>query len=57
MARRSMTIDDLSEAWNAEVDAWNQWDSLGLDEIVAFAQKMERESCAAALDASADRSV
>lgn len=30
-----MSIDELEAAWNARADAMNQWDELGIDEIVA----------------------
>lgn len=32
------TIEDLRAAWDAQADAWNQWDELGTDEIVDWAQ-------------------
>lgn len=38
-----MGIEELRAAWNAQADQYNQWDDLGLDEIVAFAQEVERE--------------
>ncbi len=41
-----MTLEELKAAWNAQADECNQWSELGLDEIVAFAQKVEREACA-----------
>lgn len=41
------TIDELESLWNAQADSYNQWIELGLDEIVSFAQKIERERCAA----------
>ena len=34
-----MTLDELEAAWNAQADPLNQWEELGLDEIVAFAQQ------------------
>lgn len=34
-----MGIDELKEVWNAQPDKCNQWDELGLDEIVAFSQQ------------------
>ncbi len=47
-------IDELRAAWNAVADQHNQWDALGIDEIVEFAQarsaSAERERCAMALD-------
>lgn len=33
-----MTVDELKDLWNSQADHMNQWDELGLDEIVAFAQ-------------------
>lgn len=41
-----MTIEELKAAWNAQADKFNQWDDLGIDEIVNFAQKQECEACA-----------
>ncbi|SBV37806.1 hypothetical protein STPYR_12749 [uncultured Stenotrophomonas sp.] len=41
-----MTIDELKTAWNAQADAMNQWDELGIDEIVDFAQEQMRDACA-----------
>lgn len=41
-----MSIDELEAAWNAQADAMNQWDELGIDEIVDFAQEQMREACA-----------
>jgi hypothetical protein len=32
-------IDDLRDAWNAQSDAFNSWDELGIDEIIWFAQQ------------------
>lgn len=34
-----MTLDELANAWNAQADPFNQWEELGLDEMVAFAQQ------------------
>lgn len=34
-----MGLEELQVAWNAQADEYNQWDELGLDEIVAFAQE------------------
>ena len=36
----------LMDAWNAQADPENQWENLGLDEIVDFAQSVERSACA-----------
>lgn len=33
-----MNLQELQATWNAQSDKYNQWDDLGLDEIVAFAQ-------------------
>lgn len=52
----SMTIPELQAAWNAQSDKHNQWDELGIDEIVAFAQQMEREACAKVCDEYAEGS-
>jgi len=32
-------IEDLEAAWNAQADAFNSWDELGIDEIVCWAQQ------------------
>jgi hypothetical protein len=34
-----LCIDDLRNAWNAQADAANSWDELGIDEIAWFAQQ------------------
>ena len=34
-----MGLDDLRDAWNAQADAVNSWDELGIDEIIWFAQQ------------------
>lgn len=41
-----MGLDELEAAWNAKADRFNQWHELGLDEIVEFAQEVERDACA-----------
>ena len=41
-----MGLEELEVLWNSKADRFNQWVELGLDEIVAFAQEVERESCA-----------
>lgn len=41
-----MTVEELEVMWNAQADLDNQWCELGLDEIVDFAQRVEREACA-----------
>ena len=38
-AQEPLTLDELEILWNAQADPMNQWDELGLDEIVAFAQE------------------
>ena len=45
-----MGIDELKAAWNAQSDEYNQYDTLGIDEIVGFAQAVEREACAMACE-------
>lgn len=47
-----MNIEELKLAWDAQADKYNEWDALGLDEIVAFAQLIcikaeaeQRERC------------
>ena len=32
-------IEDLQTTWNAQADAFNSWDELGIDEIVWWAQR------------------
>jgi hypothetical protein len=32
-------LDELRDAWNAQADASNSWDELGMDEIIWFAQQ------------------
>jgi hypothetical protein len=34
-----LSVDQLRDAWNAQADALNTWDELGLDEIVWWAQR------------------
>jgi len=34
-----LTLDELEAAWNAQADAFNSWDELGIDEIIWFAQQ------------------
>jgi len=36
-------VERLKHAWNTQADALNQWDELGLDEIVHFAQQRQVE--------------
>jgi hypothetical protein len=36
--RKPLTLDELKALWNSQADQMNQWDELGIDEIVAFAQ-------------------
>ena len=36
---RLLELDELRDAWNAQADAANSWDELGMDEIVWFAQQ------------------
>ena len=38
-----MTLQDLRKNWNAQSDGFNQWDSLCLEEMLQFAQHVERE--------------
>ena len=38
-----MGLDELEAAWNVQADMQNQWQELDLDEIVAFAQEVERD--------------
>ena len=41
-----LTIEQVITAWNAQADDFNQWESLGLDEQIEFAQQLECERCA-----------
>ena len=34
-----LSVDDLQTTWNAQADAANSWDELGIDEIVWWAQR------------------
>lgn len=34
------TLKELEDLWNKEADNYNQWDNLGLDEKIAFAQEV-----------------
>ena len=34
-----LCLEDLRDAWNAQADAVNSWDELGMDEIIWFAQQ------------------
>jgi hypothetical protein len=36
--RKPLTLDELKALWNSQADQMNQWNELGIDEIVAFAQ-------------------
>ena len=40
------TLEQLQEMWDAQADEYNKWHELGQDEIVWFAQNVERERCA-----------
>lgn len=42
-----MTLKEIEAAWNSDADEYNQWDSLGYDEMMEFAQKQARIECAA----------
>jgi hypothetical protein len=33
------SLDQLRDKWNAQADAFNTWDELGIDEIVWWAQR------------------
>ena len=39
-------LEQLQAMWDAQADEYNAWCTLGHDEIVEFAQKVERERCA-----------
>lgn len=34
-----LSLDQLRDAWNAQADAMNSWDELGIDEIIWWAQR------------------
>ena len=34
-----LSLDQLRDAWNAQADAANSWDELGIDEIIWWAQR------------------
>lgn len=34
-----LSVDQLRDAWNAQADAANSWDELGMDEIICWAQR------------------
>jgi hypothetical protein len=38
-------IEELKEMWNKAADKNNQWEELGLDEIVHFAQEQMKNTC------------
>jgi len=42
--QQTMTVNELKERWNSEADHMNQWDELGLDEIVFYAQTAHRQA-------------
>jgi len=44
--RQMMDAQKLEEMWNAQADKLNDWDELGLDEIVAFAVEITAGRCA-----------
>lgn len=50
-----MGLEELEAAWNAQADRYNQWCELGLDEIVEFAQQIEREACAQIAERAVER--
>lgn len=39
------TLDELKAMWNAKADRFNRWHDIGMDEIVEFAQAVERAEC------------
>ena len=38
-----LSLDQLRDQWNAQADDFNQWDSLGLDEQIGWAQDRAAE--------------
>ena len=40
-----MNIDKIIADWNEQADHMNKWDSLGEDEKLEWAMKLEREEC------------
>jgi len=49
-----MNEAELKEAWNAQADKYDQWDTLSLDGVIAFAQLQECEACAKLCEAPID---
>ena len=41
-----MTHDEIINAWNKQADYMNKWNSLGEDEKLEWAIKLERKACA-----------
>lgn len=44
------TVAELSKMWNGAADEHNQWATLGIDEIIEFAQQACAANCLTALD-------
>ena len=49
-----MTLDEIIAAWNAQADYMNQWETLGEDEKLGWAMKLEREACAKVCESIGD---
>ena len=45
-----MNIIEIIAAWNKQSDYMNKWDSLGEDEKLEWAMKLERKACAKMVD-------
>ena len=45
-----MTRDEVIAAWCDQADYMNQWETLGEDEKLEWAMKLEREACAKVCD-------
>jgi hypothetical protein len=40
-----LSSSELAELWNRQADAFNQWENLGLDERLAWAQEQAISAC------------
>jgi hypothetical protein len=45
-----MTEQELANIWNSHADEFNQWDTLGLDEKLEFAIRIECDACAKVIE-------
>jgi hypothetical protein len=49
-----MTRDEIIAAWSHQADYMNQWETLGEDEKLEWAMKLEREACAKVCESIGD---